>query len=136
MEKNNKESKGLKRKISHDTLAELRESFEIRAPSKDEFPFDVYDTMDTAEKKFSKIDFEDKIVYIFQLMSPKKNRREALADIEHKIDTTIESYREAIETFANNENHLLEDLKTLETNKKPFMKFLDSIEFACFCLTH
>jgi cation transport regulator ChaC len=136
MNKKNKEIEGLKKKISPDPLEEVLKTLKKREYNQDKFPYDIYNTMDVAKNQFNKIDFENKIVFIFDLLSTKKSKNEALADIEDKIDTTIRSYHKAIKTFGNNERHLIKELKTLERDRKLFINYLDSLVFACFFITH
>lgn len=121
---------------SSNKLREVLKSIDNGEPYEDEFPYEVYETMDTAAEQFSKIDFADKILFVFQLMSSGRNKTDALVDLERDIDSTIDSYRRVIKTTENNEKNLLKHMETLETNKKAFMDFLNSLEVVCFALTH
>ena len=123
-----------KKESIKDPLTETLELLDNSEPYENTFPNEVYETMNTAEEQFRNIDFEERIVFIFELMSLGKSRADALKDIERNIDTTIESYRQIITD--NNESHLLKTLKSLKTNKKAFLNFLEQLEIACFILTH
>ncbi|MDP3065165.1 MAG: hypothetical protein Q8N08_00325 [Methanobacteriaceae archaeon] len=94
-----------------------------------DYNIDTDDLFLSTKANLRNLNFNDRMMFLIDLMSDKENFEESKSDISVKIESTIKSFEFHLDSSKP-------EIAILKKHRENFLDYLDALYFTCFELEH